>query len=78
MKNSVSTRELQLFSISEVAWLLGLDNSQVCRAIRLGRLPVVRRRRQLLVPAHALTHLADNGDPCADPQVAPVVRGDAG
>jgi len=58
MKNSVTSRGQCLLSIAEVAWLLDIDNSQVCRAIRLGKLPVVRRRNRLLVPAHALAHLA--------------------
>jgi len=77
MKNNDSVRSSCLLSISEVAWLLGIDESQVCRAIRVGLLPVVRRRRRLLVPAHALTHLAD-GDPCADPYVGPAELGGGG
>lgn len=53
----------RLLSVPEVAWLLGVDNSVVCRAIRLGRLPVVRRRGgRVLVPAHVLAHLATAGD----------------
>lgn len=47
-----------MLSISEVAWLLGVDNMQVCRLIRVGVLPIVRRRSRVLVPAHVLTHLA--------------------
>ncbi|MFB9301952.1 hypothetical protein [Kibdelosporangium philippinense] len=35
----------------------------MCRAIRLGRLPVVRRRHRVLVPAHALAHLAGGSAP---------------
>jgi len=62
MKNDISSEIPRLLSIAEVAWLLGLDNSRVCRAIRIGLLPVVRRRGRVLVPAHALVHLADNGD----------------
>jgi hypothetical protein len=58
MKNKVSSQSPRLLSIPEVAWLLGIDNSRVCRAIRIGLLPVVRRRNRLLVPAHALAHLA--------------------
>ncbi len=78
MKNSASTHSSCLLSISEVAWLLGVDNSRVCRAIRVGTLPVVRRGRRLLVPAHALAHLAVSDDPCADPDQAwPVGCGDA-
>jgi hypothetical protein len=62
MKNSISASSSFLLSIPEVAWLLGVDNSRVCRAIRIGLLPVVRRRGRAFVPAHALAHLADSGD----------------
>lgn len=58
--NPISTRSSCLLSISEVAWLLGVEESSVCRAIRVGLLPVVRRGRRLLVPAHVLVHLADD------------------
>lgn len=76
MKKSVSTHTLCLLSISEVAWILGVPNSRVCRAIRIGTLPVVRRGRRLLIPANALVDLADNT--CADSdQVGPIGRGDA-
>lgn len=77
MKNAISTRDPRLLSLAEVAWLLGVDNSWVCRAVRVGLLPVVRRRRRVLVPAHVLAHLAGAGDSCADTQEGPVVRGDA-
>lgn len=73
MKNAISTQVPRLLSIAEVAWLLGIDNSQVCRAIRLGRLPVVRRRGRVLVPAHVLAHLAAgdlrDGGPRTEPPV---------
>lgn len=62
MKNTNCKSSLVLLSIPEVAWILGVDNSYVCRAIRTGLLPVVRRRGRVLVPAYALAHLADNGD----------------
>jgi hypothetical protein len=62
MKNTTTCKSSSgLLSIPEVAWLLGVENSCVCRAIRTGLLPVVRRRGRVLVPAHALAHLADNG-----------------
>lgn len=77
MNNSLSSPTSCLLSISEVSWLLGVDNARVCRAIRLGTLPVVRRGRLLLVPAHALAHLADSDDPDTDEQACPVGRGDA-
>jgi hypothetical protein len=79
MKNSLSAPSTCLLSIAEVAWLLGIDNSRVCRAIRVGMLPVVRRGRRLMVPAHALAHLAVSADPCTDPdQARSAGRGDAG
>ncbi len=65
MNNAISTQVPSLLSIAEVAWLLSVDNSQVCRAIRLGRLPVVRRRGRVLVPAHVLAHLASGMEPPA-------------
>jgi hypothetical protein len=77
MNNSLSTNTSCLLSIPEVAWLLGIDNSQICRAIRVGLLPVVRRRGRVLVPAHAVAYLADSAVSGADSQVGPVVRGDA-
>lgn len=61
MKKNFSTHGPCLLSITEVAWLLGVETSQVCRAIRLGILPVVRRRRRLLIPMYALSHLNDGG-----------------
>lgn len=76
MKNTHSVHAPCLLSIPEVAWLLGVDNSRVCRAIRLGTLPAVRRGRRLLVPSHTLAHLVDGGDPCGD-QAGPAGRGDA-
>lgn len=76
MKNEISTSGPRLLSIAEVAWLLGMDTSQVCRAIRLGRLPVVRRRGRVLVPAGALAHLAcDNGS--CEPPATTLRRGGA-
>ena len=59
MTNAITSRRSCLLSIAEVGWLLGIDNSQVCRAIRLGRLPVVRRHGRVLIPACALADLAD-------------------
>lgn len=76
MKNAISTHRPCLLSVAEIAWLLGIDNSQVCRAIRVGLLPVVRRRGRVLVPAHALAHLADN-DLSTEPPVEPAGRGGA-
>lgn len=49
-----------LLSISQVAWLTGSSKNNVCRAIRVGLLPVVRRRGRILIPAHAVAHFADS------------------
>lgn len=46
-----------VFSIREAAWILGVDRSEVSRLIRVGVLPTIRRRSQLVVPAHALARL---------------------
>lgn len=48
----------ELLSIEQVAWLTGGDVASVCRAIRVGLLPVVWRRDQVRIPARALAHLA--------------------
>jgi hypothetical protein len=59
MKTAISAGSPALLSIPEVAWLLGVDNSRVCRLIRVGFLPVVRRRSRVLVPAHVLVWMLD-------------------
>lgn len=46
-----------VFSIRETAWILGVDKFEVCRLIRMGLLPTIRRRSRLVVPAHALARL---------------------
>lgn len=76
MKNAISLGVPRLLSIAEVAWLLGVDNSYVCRAIRVGSLPVVRRRDRVLVPAHVLVHLADAA-PGIEPPADATERGGA-
>lgn len=49
-----------LLSIQQVAWLVGCSEASVCRAIRVGLLPVVWRRGRVLVPTQAIAHLADS------------------
>ena len=44
-------------TVKEAAWILGVDSSKICRAIRTGALSAVRRRSQLVVPAAALQRL---------------------
>lgn len=48
-----------LLSIKQVAWLTGGSVASVCRAIRVGTLPVVWRRDRVWIPADAVAHLAD-------------------
>lgn len=50
-------RPSDVFSIREAAWLLGVSEDDVCRLIRIGVLPKVRRRSRLVVPAYALARL---------------------
>jgi excisionase family DNA binding protein len=45
------------YSLTDAAWILGVDRSTIHRAIRTGALPVVRRRTRLVVPAAALQQL---------------------
>jgi hypothetical protein len=49
-----------LLSIGQVAWLTGGTEANVCRAIRVGVLPVVRRGGRVLIPACAVADLADS------------------
>lgn len=60
MQNAIPSGSPALLSIPEAAWLLGVDQSWVCRLIRVGLLPIVRRRSRVLIPAHVLAHLADS------------------
>ena len=46
-----------VLSVRDAAWALGVDQSAVCRAIRRGVLPLVRRRGRIVVPAAAVTRL---------------------
>lgn len=47
-------------SVSQVAWLTGMSEANVCRAVRVGTLPVVRLRGRVLVPACAVAELTDS------------------
>lgn len=51
-----------VFTIRETAWVLGVNESEVWRMIRVGELPVVRRRSRLVVPAYALARLLPSAD----------------
>ncbi|RZS32493.1 hypothetical protein EV193_112127 [Herbihabitans rhizosphaerae] len=58
MSTTVSSAGSPAFcSIREAAWALGVAESEVCRLIRAGVLPTVRRRSRLVVPVSALARL---------------------
>ena len=44
-------------TIKEAAWILGVEEFRISRAIRTGTLPAVRRHSRLVVPAAALRRL---------------------
>lgn len=54
-----------LYSVRAAAWLLGLPESKIHKAVRTGALPVVWRSGECLIPAHVLTRLL--GEPEALP-----------
>lgn len=76
-KSHGSARRRLLLSIPEVAWLLDVDNSVVYRAIRLGIIPVVRRRSRVLIPAHVVAYLAESSECDESRTDPPAGRGDA-
>jgi hypothetical protein len=45
------------FTVEQSAWILGVSTDRVCRAIRTGTLPAVRRHCRLHVPGTALALL---------------------
>ena len=49
------------FSIRQAAWLLGVSESRVCRAIRVGTLRAVRRRSRLVIPTAEVRRVLDGG-----------------
>lgn len=49
-----------VLSIEQVAWLTGGSVASVCRAIRVGTVPVVWRRGRVWIPSDAVAHLADS------------------
>lgn len=61
--NTIPAGSPAYYTIREAAWILGVNPSKICRAIRLGTLPTVRRRNQLVVPAHALARLLGDAGP---------------
>ncbi len=49
------------YSIREAAWLLNIDESHLCAAIRRGVLRAERRRSRLVIPAAELRRMLDGG-----------------
>ena len=45
------------YTVRQAAWVLGVEADTVHRAVRLGRLPVVRRRGRLVIPVNVLVRL---------------------
>ncbi len=48
----------ELLPVDQVAWLTGRGRAEICRAVRMGVLPVVRRRGRVLVPMCAVAHFS--------------------
>ena len=51
------TRRPAYYTIRETAWILGIEQARVSRAIRLGTLRAVPRNGRVLVPSSALVRL---------------------
>ena len=58
MNSSVSNAHV-LYSVRTAAWLLGLPDSKIHKAVRTGALPVVWRSGVCLIPAYVLARLLD-------------------
>lgn len=58
MSTSMSNAGSPAFcSLKQAAWILGISEARITRAIRAGALPAVRRRSRLVVPVGALRRL---------------------
>lgn len=55
-----------LLSVREAVWALGVDQPAVCRAIRRGVLPLVKRHGRVAVPAAAVAGLLRPATPARD------------
>lgn len=62
MGTSLSSSGSAYYSVRQVAWLLGVEQWRVYRAIRRDVLRPVRRRSRLVVPAWQLQRLLVGGD----------------
>ena len=61
------TQRPAYYTIRETAWILGVEQARISRAIRLCTLRTERRHGRLVVPASALTRLlAERTDNRAD------------
>ncbi|WP_103342123.1 DNA-binding protein [Amycolatopsis sp. CA-126428] len=49
------------YSLADAAWILGVDNNEVHRAIRVGTLRAERRRSRLVIPAAELRRVLGGG-----------------
>lgn len=61
-KNNSHSDRPHYYSPREAAWILGVEQSKVNKAIRTGALPTVRRRSRLVVPAWALHRVLSRPD----------------
>jgi hypothetical protein len=62
MNNAICGAGFPAFlSIRQAAWLLGVSESRVSWAIRVGVLHVVRRRSRLVIPAAELRRVLEGG-----------------
>lgn len=62
MSNAMrSAGDPAFLSIRQTARVLGVSESEVCRAVRVGTLRAVRRRSRLVVPAAELRRVLGGG-----------------
>jgi hypothetical protein len=58
MSNSMpKTGSPAFYTVKQAAWILGVSEAELVRAIKRGVVPTVRRRSRLVVPAAALRRL---------------------
>ena len=69
------TQRPAYYTIRETAWILGVEQARISRAIRLCTLRTERRHGRLVVPASALTRLlAERTDNRADGAAKPLSK----
>lgn len=66
-RNSASRADRLTFSVGEAAHLLGISRGLAYEQVRLGKLPVIRFGRRLLVPRVALERMLAQ---CHDASIA--------